>query len=231
MSRDTFEAIRAARLAALRLELAAVAPFPQGRVLLEIGCGNGHFLTAYAAAHPDQRCVGIDLRLERVEKARRKQRRAGLGNLHFLRAEALDFLRALPVHITLSDVYMLFPDPWPKKRHHKNRLLKPAFLDALAARAGQGSRLFFRTDFKPYYLEAAETIAGHPRWHQLPPGPFVFEHPTIFQSRFDVYFSAAAGWTPPENDANIDKQVVLDGEHNKPTNASVAGVRSRAFEG
>lgn len=196
MPREIFDAIRAARLADLRLELAAVAPSPQGCLLLEVGCGNGHFLTAYAAAHPDQRCVGIDLRLERIEKARRKQRRAGLGNLHFLRAEALDFLRELPPEITLSDVYMLFPDPWPKKRHQKNRLLKPAFLDALAARAGQGSRLFFRTDFKPYYVEAAATIAAHPRWHELPPGPLAFEHPTIFQSRAAVYFSVAAAWAP-----------------------------------
>ena len=198
MPRETFEAIRAARLAALRLELADVVPPSKGRLVLEVGCGNGHFLTAYAAAHPGQLCVGIDLRLERIDKARRKQRRAGVDNLHFLRCEAMDFLHELSADITLGDIYILFPDPWPKKRHHKNRLLNPAFLDAVAARAGQGSRLFFRTDFKPYYVEAVETIAGHRRWNQLPPGPFAFEHPTIFQSRFAVHFSGAAEWIAPD---------------------------------
>ncbi len=197
MPREVFEAIRAVRLDALRQEIADAARSPMGPMVLDVGCGNGHFLTAYAAAHPTQWCVGIDLRLERIEKARRKQRRAALGNLHFLRGEALDFLRELPTGQQLADVYMLFPDPWPKKRHHKNRLLKSRFLDAVAVRAGPGSHLFFRTDFEPYYVEAVATIAAHPCWDLLPPGPFAFEHPTIFQSHATVYFSVAAAWKSP----------------------------------
>lgn len=197
MPRELYEAIRAARVDALRLEIADAVRSPGGPIVLELGCGNGHFLTAYAAAHPDRRCVGIDLRLERIEKARRKQRRARLRNLHFVRGEARDVLREMPADIRLGEIYMLFPDPWPKKRHHKNRLLNASLLDALAARAGQGSRLFFRTDFEPYYAEAVATIAAHQGWHLLPKGPFAFEHPTIFQSRASVYFSLAAMWNPP----------------------------------
>jgi tRNA (guanine-N7-)-methyltransferase len=196
MPREVFEAIRSGRLVDLRSAMAAALPSPAPHLVLEIGCGNGHFLTAYAAAHPDCLCVGLDLRLERIEKARRKRDRAGLGNLRFLRCDAVDFLRELPPDARLADIYMLFPDPWPKKRHHKNRLLKTALLDELAARAGQGSRLFFRTDFRPYYDEAAHIVAAHPAWRLLPPGPFAFEHPTLFQSRAPVFYSLAAAYSP-----------------------------------
>jgi tRNA (guanine-N7-)-methyltransferase len=205
MPRELFEAIHSRRLADLRAALAATLPAPAPRFVLEIGCGNGHFLTAYAAAHPDRLCVGLDLRLERIQKALRKRDRAGLGNLQFLRCEAMDFLHELPAGARLHDIYMLFPDPWPKKRHHKNRLFKPALLDELAGRAGQGSRLFFRTDFKPYYDEAVEIVAAHPAWCLLPPGPFAFEHPTIFQARAAFFHSLAAAHFPPEGRKSSDK--------------------------
>ena len=143
MPREVFEAIHAGRLAALRAEIAAALPTPKTRFVLEIGCGNGHFLAAYATAHPDQFCVGIDLRLERIEKALRKRDRAGLGNLHFLRCDALDFLHELPAGACLGDIYMLFPDPWPKKRHHKHRLFKPEFLGRAGCTGRAGEPPFF----------------------------------------------------------------------------------------
>jgi tRNA (guanine-N7-)-methyltransferase len=197
MPREIFEAIQAARLAELRAAFASILPAGETSLVLEIGCGNGHFLTAYASAHPGQLCVGIDLRLERTDKALRKRDRASLANLHFLRCEARNFLHELPAGVTLTDIYMLFPDPWPKKRHHKNRLLNADFLTQLAARAGQGSRLFFRTDYRPYFDEAREIIAGDPQWQLLPEGSFPFEHVTIFQTRAPVYHSMAACRTQP----------------------------------
>jgi tRNA (guanine-N7-)-methyltransferase len=198
MPRHVFEAVRAGQLTALRSAFGAVLPITPLPILLEVGCGNGHFLVAYASAHPAQWCIGIDLRLERIEKALRKRDRAGLRNLHFLRCEAHDFLRELPANIRLLDVYLLFSDPWPKKRHHKNRLLQTEFLDLLAARAGQGSRLFFRTDNQSYFAAAVEVVSHHSRWHRLPPDPFPFEYPTIFQSRASTFHSFAAIYVPPE---------------------------------
>ncbi len=192
MPREIFDAVQSARRAALRSELAAILPPAGARLVLEIGCGNGHFLTAYAAAHPDQLCVGIDLRLERIDKALRKCGRASLPNLHFLRGDVRNLLQELPADARLLDTYLLFSDPWPKKRHHKNRMLQTEFLDELAARAGQGSRLFFRTDFKPYFDAAHEVVAAHPRWRLQPPGPFPFEHTSIFQSRAATFHSLSA---------------------------------------
>jgi tRNA (guanine-N7-)-methyltransferase len=199
MPRDVYEAMRTGRLGALRSTLAAALPAPVPPLLLEIGCGNGHFLVAYAAAHPRELCVGIDLRIERIAKALKKRDRAGLRNLHFFRSEAHDFFDEAPAGIRLLDIYLLFPDPWPKKRHHKNRLVQTGFLDLLAARARQGSRLFFRTDYRQYFDEVAEIVAAHGRWRTLPPGPFPFEYQTIFQSRAPVYHSLAAIHVPSDH--------------------------------
>ncbi|OHE88847.1 MAG: tRNA (guanosine(46)-N7)-methyltransferase TrmB [Verrucomicrobia bacterium RIFCSPLOWO2_12_FULL_64_8] len=200
MPSPEYAALRAARLADLRTEIAAALPASDASFVLEIGCGHGHFLSAYAAAHPARLCIGLDLRLERILKARRKRDRAGLVNLHFIRGEARDFLRELPPGARLLDIYLLFPDPWPKKRHHKHRLLKAEFLDELAARAGEGSRFFFRTDHQPYFEEAAAVVSGHASWRVLPPGPFAYESESIFQSRAPAYHSLAAVWVSPPTD-------------------------------
>jgi tRNA (guanine-N7-)-methyltransferase len=191
MPREVFESILAARRAELRSDLAEILPPGGTPLILEIGCGHGHFLTAYASAHTDQLCLGIDLRMERTDKARRKRDRANLSNLYFLRCDACNLLAELPSGVTLTDTYILFPDPWPKKRHHKNRLIQPEFLNELGGRSGQGSRFFFRTDYKPYFDEAREIIASHPLWRLLPDDGFPFEHVTIFQARAPEYHSLA----------------------------------------
>ena len=201
MSREVFAAIRAGRLVALRTEIATALHAPRVRFVFEVGCGNGHFLNAYAAAHPAQLCIGVDLRQERIAKALRKRDRAGLRNVHFLRCEARDFLRELPINARLLDIYILFPDPWPKKRHHKHRLLTPEFLDELTGRVGPGTHLYFRTDYRAYYDEAHEVIARHAAWRLLPPSPFPFEHQTLFQARAANFHSLGARYVPISVDA------------------------------
>jgi tRNA (guanine-N7-)-methyltransferase len=158
----------------------------------EIGCGHGHFLTGYAAEHRDRLCIGIDVVLGRIERADRKRERAQLPNLHFVRAEAGDFLAALPANAVATEIYVLFPDPWPKRRHWKNRLMDAAFLTAAARRTGQGTRLYFRTDHEPYYLEVVALIQAHPDWQARPNAPWPFELPTVFQKRASRYHSLVA---------------------------------------
>ena len=184
-------ALVAQRRADLRVALARVLA-PDARFVGEIGCGHGHFLTAYAAAHPRELCLGFDLRAERIARAERKRERAGRANLHFIHAAADDFLATLPAGAGFSAIFMLFPDPWPKLRHHKNRLIQPAFLDALAARAGQGTRLYFRTDHGGYFAHASAVLAAHPAWRLDPAAPWPFEEPTVFQQRAPGYHSLVA---------------------------------------
>jgi tRNA (guanine-N7-)-methyltransferase len=158
----------------------------------EVGCGHGHFLTAYATQHPAEVCVGIDIIRDRIDRAERKRTRAKLANLHFLHADATDFLETMPGGASFSAIYMLFPDPWPKRRHHKHRLLEAGFLRAVAERAGQGVRFYFRTDHEPYFNDAKATFAAHPDWDTCPSEGWPFELPTIFQQKAAHFRSLVA---------------------------------------
>jgi len=163
-----------------------------GPFVWEIGCGHGHFLTAYASAHPAELCIGIDIAPERVARAERKKTRARLGNLHFILADADDFLAALPRGRRVSAIFILFPDPWPKRRHHKNRLMKPEFLAAAAAACEKGAPLYFRTDYEPYFAEAKLVVGADPSWRLLPAAPLPLEEPTVFQRRAPRHFTLVA---------------------------------------
>jgi tRNA (guanine-N7-)-methyltransferase len=165
----------------------------------ELGCGHGHFLTAYAQAHPDKLCVGIDIVSERIERALRKRDRARLSNLTFLRAEARLFLDAIPPGVSFSELFILFPDPWPKLRHHKHRVLQPEFLKAAASRASNRSQLCFRTDSTAYFEYADRIVRSHPRW-QVSNETWPFEFTTVFQSRAASYQSLIA--RPVDDDAS-----------------------------
>ena len=179
-----------ARIQALREQLHRVFSSDQSFVW-EVGCGHGHFLTAYAAAHPAVVCVGIDIVRDRIDRARRKARRAKLPNVHFLIADAREFLEALPPAASFSSVYILFPDPWPKRRHHKNRLMQAPFLDAVAIRAEPRAPLYFRTDFMPYFTEATTAVRSSRSW-ELSDETWPFESDTVFQARARTYFSFLA---------------------------------------
>ena len=180
------------RLAQLRAELPGSLPQAPAAVTLEIGCGHGHFLTRYAEVHPERFCLGVDILNDRLERATKKRDRAGLQNLHFHKAEATELLECLPAGIGFAEVFLLFPDPWPKKRHHKNRLVRPDFMESLAARMTPGGRFYFRTDHAEYFAAGHEVLAQHPRWRIDPAAPWPFEEATVFQLKAPVYRSLVA---------------------------------------
>jgi tRNA (guanine-N7-)-methyltransferase len=159
--------------------------------VFEVGCGNGHFLTAYAQAHPDQLCVGVDLSKDRIERSEKKRQRLGQGNVFFVRAEAADFLAVLPASARFSAIYLLFSDPWPKRRHHKNRLLQEKFLRAVAQHSEGGVPFYFRTDHTDYFEAAAKEFTAESGW-TIAPQPWGFEQVTLFQVRAPAYHSLVA---------------------------------------
>lgn len=179
------------RRAALRADLAALLPRP-GPIVWEVGCGHGHFLARYATEFPRKNCIGVDISRERIARGRRKTERAHLSNCHFLQAEAREFLHALPTGVTFEEIWVLFPDPWPKKRHHKNRVLQPEFFDAIASRAGEGTRLYFRTDHHEYFQSVAAFLPTLDTWQPDPAAAWPLEHETVFQALADRYHSLVA---------------------------------------
>ena len=191
MPLEIAQALATSRLAEIRAQLTPLLPTTRP-VTLEIGSGHGHFLTAYASAHPERLCIGIDLIGDRLERSARKSNRAKLTNIAWLHAEARLFLEALPADTSLAEIFILFSDPWPKRRHWKNRVIQPEFLSLLASRAGQGARLCFRTDHAPYFEQAGEFINAHPDWSIDPHAPWPFELATVFQQRADGHQSLVA---------------------------------------
>tara|TARA_R110002111_G_scaffold41424_2_gene76872 strand:+ start:603 stop:1196 length:594 start_codon:yes stop_codon:yes gene_type:complete len=157
-------------------------------ITLEIGCGHGHFLTAYAAAHPQEYCIGVDIIEDRLVRAERKLRRAELTNVNFVRADAIMLLETLPESVRVNRIFVLFPDPWPKRKHHKNRLIQPHFLELLAKKADSEAKLYFRTDHDPYFKKAHEVVAEHPDW-DLADATWPFEYETVFQERAESHQS------------------------------------------
>jgi tRNA (guanine-N7-)-methyltransferase len=189
-----YQANLAERRTSLAAELRAILARP-GPVVWEVGCGHGHFLAAYAEAHPGKTCIGIDIAGDRIARALRKRERARLDNLFFLRAEAQLFMETLPAGTALREIFLLFPDPWPKVRHHKHRLLQSRFLSDAAAHAAPDCRLYFRTDYRPYFEDAQQSLQAHADW-QIVDAPWPFEFATVFQSRAKTYHSLIARHAP-----------------------------------
>jgi tRNA (guanine-N7-)-methyltransferase len=186
-----YQSILEQRQAVLRDQLASILPQPEAAFVWEVGSGHGHFLTAYAAAHPELLCIGIDLIGERIERALRKRDRAKLPNLHFIQAEARLFLQTIPAGGRLGAVFVLFPDPWPKLRHNKHRIMQPAFLAGAANHAIPGCPLYFRTDFGPYFEVVRNIVATDPYWERTA-DPWPFEFTTVFQQRAGAFHSLVA---------------------------------------
>jgi tRNA (guanine-N7-)-methyltransferase len=132
----------------------------EGGCEIEIGCGNGHFLVAYAAGRPETFFIGIDIKAKRCQKAREKAEKRGLSNVSVLQGPAEAFLRDIPPG-SIDAFHIYFPDPWPKSRHRKRRFFTMETLCVMHERLRDGGRLCFGTDFFDYYLQAKVLVALH----------------------------------------------------------------------
>ena len=151
---------------------------------VEVGCGKGRFLTGRAAANPDCEFLGIERMLGRVRTFDNKTRRLGLANAHVVRLEALyTFWYLLPAHHART-VYVFFPDPWPKRKHHSHRLFGPLFLSALWKRLEIGGRLEFATDHEEYFHVVEDCFAADARFARVAPRERGPEEWTEFETMF-----------------------------------------------
>jgi len=162
---------------------------------VEVGCGKGRFLTGRAARDPACTFLGVERMRERVNCFDAKCRRAHLENAHVLKLEALyTFHYLLPEH-GIRRVYVFFPDPWPKKRHHSHRLFGPLFLNALWKRLEEGGELQFATDHEEYFHVVEECFAADKRFARIAPmerGPEEWtEFETLFRGQGLPIFAAA----------------------------------------
>lgn len=117
---------------------------------LEIGFGNGENLAELAARHPERDYLGVEVHDPGVGHLLLRMEREGLSNIRIARHDAVEVVSHWLLPGSIEETLILFPDPWPKKRHHKRRLVQAAFLECLARVMAPGARLHLATDWAPY---------------------------------------------------------------------------------
>ncbi len=129
----------------------AAGQFGEAQALVvEIGCGNGQALAFMAGNEPQHNFLGIEVHEPGVGRLLRSIEAAGLSNVRVAMRDAVEvFERQIPA-ASVEQVRVYFPDPWPKKRHHKRRLIQPDFLGLIAQRIRPGGLLHLATDWMPY---------------------------------------------------------------------------------
>jgi tRNA (guanine-N7-)-methyltransferase len=126
--------------------------------VLEIGFGNGDSLLELATGHPERDHVGIEVHPPGVGHLLLRAEATGLANVRVICADAVEVLRNSLVGCEFDEVLLYFPDPWPKKRHHKRRIVQPAFVEVVVERLRPGGVFRLATDWEPYAEHMLETL-------------------------------------------------------------------------
>ena len=154
-----------------------VRPAP---LVLDLGCGNGAFLSALAAREPDYNCLGVEKKDYRVRQAQRRS--AGLANARVVQGEVGEVLGQFAAG-SMVRVYLLFSDPWPKRRHAVRRLVQIEFVRLLSSRMVPGGKFYFASDAASYFSWSRRVFASAgwevSDWSVSPDWP-----PTEFERRF-----------------------------------------------
>jgi tRNA (guanine-N7-)-methyltransferase len=168
-----------------RLALAHLFPKPQP-LEVELGCGDASFLAEYARRNPDQNFIGVERLLGRIQKLDRKGRRAGLANLRGVRIESAYFLQyLLPPHAA-SVLHIYFPDPWPKKKHRRHRLINESFPALARATLTPGGVVYLRTDDTDYFGQMTEVFGASQKFKKFETPSELAEVLTDFEREFNA---------------------------------------------
>lgn len=167
------------------LPLAALFPVQQP-LEVELGAGDGSFLAAYAAARRDTNFIGVERLLGRLRKIEKKSRRAGLANVRLLRIEANYFVRFMLPKGSARAFHIYFPDPWPKRRHWKNRLIDEGFTEALRAALEAGGIVYLRTDDPPYFEQMLRSFEANKNFEKIETPEALLAFKTDFERNFHL---------------------------------------------
>jgi tRNA (guanine-N7-)-methyltransferase len=167
------------------LKLPDLFPKPQP-LEVELGCGDASFLVEYARRNPDKNFIGVERLLGRIKKLDRKGRCAGLANLRGVRIESSYFLQYLLPPCSAVALHVYFPDPWPKKRHRKHRLIGADFPALARAALAPGGIVYLRTDDADYFRQMTEVFAANGDFQKVETAVELAELPTDFERDFNV---------------------------------------------
>lgn len=134
---------------------------------VELGCGDASFLAAYAAQHPERNFLGVERLLGRIRKLDRKGRRGGLTNVRGVRIESAYFLEYLLPPNVASAVHIYFPDPWPKLKHRRHRLVNDSFPELVRKALSPQGVVYLRTDDEDYFQQMVDVFAADKRFESV----------------------------------------------------------------
>lgn len=138
-----------------------------GPVEIEVGIGKGRFLLAAAQARPEVLHLGIEWANKYLRIAESRARKRGLDNVRFVRVDARELVQRLIPTASVSTYYLFYPDPWPKKRHHKRRFVRPDTVGHVARTLLPDGRLHVATDHADYWKAIEEVLHDHPAFERL----------------------------------------------------------------
>jgi tRNA (guanine-N7-)-methyltransferase len=153
---------------------------------VELGSGDGSFLVKYAVKHPERNFVGVERLLGRLRKTDRKGRRAGLANLRLVRIESAYFLEYLLPLGMAAALHIYFPDPWPKRKHRRHRLINERFPGMAAAALKPGGIVYLRTDDADYFAQMREVFAASAGFREVNTPEELAETITDFEADFNA---------------------------------------------
>lgn len=130
--------------------------------VLEIGFGMGETTERIALARPAENFLGVEVFNAGVGAMLKRIEASGLTNVRIIQHDAVEVVRDMIAPDTLAGVHIYFPDPWPKKRHHKRRLIQPPFVALLASRIAPGGYLHCATDWQPYAEQMLDVLGAEP---------------------------------------------------------------------
>jgi len=144
-------------------------------LVIEIGSGMGESTVAMAAARPEVNLLAVEVYKPGVAQTFHHMAKAGVDNIRLLRADAFAVLSDLVAPGSVEEIWLFFPDPWPKTRHHKRRLVTPEFVALVAGRLRVGGKFRLATDWQPYAAQMLAVCTAsddlrtvHPGWAPRP---------------------------------------------------------------
>ncbi|MCP4419291.1 MAG: tRNA (guanosine(46)-N7)-methyltransferase TrmB [Chloroflexi bacterium] len=154
-------------------------------LIIEIGFGGGHFLIDLAQKRPFANILGVEISLPAIDRGERKIRNASLNNVRLLQVNARYLLQALCTPQSVAEVYINFPDPWPKANHHHRRLISVDFLHLLATRMVKGGQLEIATDHAAYAEAITTAVEATPYFQSCLPSTFVTEDSDRLRTKYE----------------------------------------------
>jgi len=159
--------------------------FPTSQPLeVELGSGDGSFLVEWARQNPAHNFIGVERLLGRIRKLSRKGLRAGLSNLRGIRLEAAYFMEYLLPLASVHSLHVYFPDPWPKRKHRKHRLVDDHFTAIAAKILVPGGTVYLRTDHPGYFAQMTSVFDAHPSFRATGSPPNLRAGLTDFEREF-----------------------------------------------